>query len=73
MNNVLKAAGERKIKEVQMCLEGAWIKPYFYFLINFVNIWFRVSTPNIFHCSCFACAGDTTNFNLVKNQSRGHA
>lgn len=23
MNNVLKAAGEKKIKEVQMCLEGA--------------------------------------------------
>jgi hypothetical protein len=27
----------------------------------------------IFHCSRFARAGEATNFNHVKNQSRGHA
>jgi hypothetical protein len=27
----------------------------------------------VFHCSRFACAGEAADFNLAKNQSRGHA
>ena len=27
----------------------------------------------VFHCSRFACADEVTDFNLVKNQWRGHA
>ena len=27
----------------------------------------------VFHCSRFAHAGEMTDFNLMKNQSRGHA
>ena len=32
-----------------------------------------VALVAIFHCSRFARAGEVTNFNHVKNQSRGHA
>ena len=33
----------------------------------------EVELKAIFHCSRFARAGGATNFNHVKNQSRGHA
>jgi hypothetical protein len=42
------------------------------------EIWHMKSTPSemslkaIFHCGRFARAGGATNFNHVKNQSRGH-
>ena len=45
-----------------------WIAEFFQFY-TLRTLLFKV----IFHCSRFARAGEATNFNHVKNQSRGHA
>ena len=42
-------------------------------VVQFVKCKFPRALKAIFHCSRFAHAGEVTDFNLVKNQSRVHA
>ena len=42
-------------------------------VVQFVKCKLPRGLKAIFHCSRFAHAGEATGFNLVKNQSRGHA
>ena len=44
-----------------------------YFMYFILKTRYTLSLKAIFHCGRFARAGGATNFNHVKNQSRGHA